>query len=105
MHPKVELYRELNRICYEILEEIVGPACGIGPGILADIWLADLECYCMDDDQDREKIYKGIQEKYNISDDEMDAYIDSYTPLIQIALFIYLRDRKEPADGSPTERQ
>ena len=101
MLNKKEIYHELMRISYEILDEIVSPVCGIPKGtIVADIWLADLECYIMDDSQEREKIYEEIKKKYQISDDEMDAYVDSYTPLIQIALFIYLRSGKETPDGT-----
>jgi hypothetical protein len=104
MHPKIELYRELSKIAHEILDEIVSPACGIPKGsIWADLWLADLECYCMEDDEAREKILTGIEERYNLKENEL-GYIDTYTPLIQIALFLYLRDRKDPADASTTER-
>lgn len=105
MHPKVELYRELRKICDIILEEIVCPVCHIGPGILADLWLADLDCYCMDDENDRQEIYKRIIERWNLDPEQFEAYVDSYTPLIQVALYIYLNDRKEPADGSTAQRQ
>ena len=101
---KNEVYHALSKICYEILDEIVSPVCEIPKGtIWADIWLADLECYILDDEKAREEIYKRIKEKYQISDDEMDYYIDSYTPLIQIALFIYLRRGKEIANGTTTK--
>lgn len=102
MHSKLELYKELRLIAYDILDNIISPICEIPKGtIWADLWLADIECYCMDDDQQREKILTAIEERYQLEEHEL-SYVDSYTPLIQIALFLYVRDRKEPADGSST---
>jgi hypothetical protein len=104
METKMELYRELSRLAHEILDEIVSPACGIPKGsIWADLWLADLECYCMEDDVARERILTAIEERYSLKENEL-GYIDTYTPLIQIALFLHLRDRKEPTDAPRTER-
>lgn len=98
MHPKLEIYNELKRIAYEIIDEVICPVCGISD-VMADIWLADIETYCMEDDHEREEILAKIEIKYELKENEL-HYIDSYTPLIMIALFLYLRDRKEPANGS-----
>lgn len=98
MHPKIKLYQELRVIVNTILDEIVGPTCGIS-GIVADPWLCDLEVYIMEDDKLREQVMMQIQEKYKLTDDQM-IYIDAYTPLLQIALLIYLQDLEGiPADG------
>jgi hypothetical protein len=91
-----ELVEALSKIAYDILDNIVSPVCSIPRGtIWADLWLADLECYCMEDDQEREKILVGIQERYSLNEQDMNN-IDSYTPLMQIALFIYLLGKEVP---------
>jgi hypothetical protein len=102
VNPKLVLYKELQKIAYEIIDEIICPVCGIS-GVMADLWLADIETYTMEDDQEREAILAKIEEKYQLKENELN-YIDSYTPLIMIALFLYLRDRKGPADASTTSR-
>ena len=92
MHPKDELLINLEKIAYDILNNIVAPVCGI-KDIIADTWLTDIETYVFEDDVKREKILNLIEERYQLNEDEL-FYVDSYTTLIQIALYLYLRDRK-----------
>jgi archaellum biogenesis ATPase FlaH len=98
MNSKIELYNNLRKIAYDIIDNIIAPTCGI-TDIQADLWLADIETYCNEDDKLREKILIEIENKYNLQENEL-SYIDSYTPLLMIALFLYLRDRKEVPDGA-----
>jgi len=98
MHNKIEIYTELRKIAYDIIDNIICPVCGISE-VVADLWLADIETYVQEDDKQREKILGMIEEKYNLKENEL-HYVDAYTPLIMIALFLYLRDRKDVPDGS-----
>lgn len=87
---------ELTRICQEILDDIITPTCEI-LDIKADYWLSDVETFTMDNSEARDKVFTQIAEKYRLTEDQM-IYLDSFTPLIQMALFIYLQDMDEPAD-------
>lgn len=99
MNSKIKLYSELKKISDNILDNIVAPICGISE-ISANIWLADIETYVMEDDKKREEVFKQIAETFNLNEEDLDlAGIDAYSPLIMIALFIYLKNRKDPADG------
>lgn len=91
MEPKVKLYMDLRTICQAILDDIVAPACGISD-IGADYWLCDIETYTMGEDKVTEKIVSEIARKYGLTEDQM-AYIDGYTPLMNVALFIYLTSK------------
>jgi len=84
---KKELQGLLYTICDEIIKEIVEPTCGIS-GATTDYWLADISVYTNDDDTLNQTIFDKLQEKYDISDDEIQG-IDSFTTIIQIALYIY----------------
>lgn len=97
MSPKIKLYQELAAIATSILKEIVSPICGISD-IQADLWLCDISIYTMEDPVLGDKILEQIAETYGLTEDLM-IYLDAYTPLMQIALFIYLQNRLEPADG------
>jgi archaellum biogenesis ATPase FlaH len=96
MVDKKELHGALNTICDEIIKDIIEPTCGVS-GVMADYWLSDIATYSMDEEEENQKVYELIQEKYNLKDDEM-IIIDSFTPLMQIALLIYL-DGYRPAYG------
>lgn len=85
---KQELYKELRVIADTILNEIVGPVCHIS-GIQADIWCCDIEVWTFGDEEANEEIRAKIAEKYNLNEEQM-IYIDEYTTLIEMALFIYL---------------
>ena len=89
---KQELRDELNTICDEIVKEIIEPVCTI-KGVVADYWLADIAVYTTDDEVQNQAIYEAIQEKYKLTEDEM-MIIDSFTPLMQIALYIYLGEAR-----------
>ena len=87
---KRELATQLNTICDEILKEIIEPICDIR-GSVSDYWLADISTYTMDDEGLNQQILCDIQEKYRLTEHEM-VDLDSFTTLMQMALFIYLRD-------------
>lgn len=96
MHYKIQTYADLRTICQNILDKIIAPVCGIHD-VCADYWLSDIETYTMGDEESRDLILTQIAETYRLTEDQM-IYIDSYTTLIQIALFIYLQDRPEPSE-------
>jgi hypothetical protein len=89
---KQEIKGQLNTICDEIMKEIIEPICGIS-GAVADYWLADISVYTSDDEVLNQVVYEKIQEKYNLTEDEMIS-IDSFVPLMQIALFIFLEKER-----------
>ncbi len=88
MCQKIKLYTQLKKITNDIVDNIIGPACHI-EGIIYDPWYSDISTWTMDDEDTNELILMQIADKYNLTEDQM-RYIDSYTTLIQIALFIYL---------------
>jgi len=87
---KKELNDQLYAICDVILFEIIEPVCNLN-GTTADYWLSDIATFSGDNENFNQEIYGRIQEKYDLSNDEMIS-IDSFTPLIQIALFIYMEE-------------
>ena len=87
MEKKI-LKGELYTICDEILKEIIEPSCGYC-GITVDYWMADIQMFTLDDEVLDEEILNKIQEKYNLSDADM-LGVDTFTPMIQLALYIYL---------------
>lgn len=87
MINKHELRKDLITICDEILLQIIAPACGITIDT-SDFWLSDISVYTNDDEELNQKIYEAIQLQYNLTTDDMN-YIDSFTTIMQIALFIY----------------
>lgn len=85
---KQDVAEKLNAICDEIMKEIIEPTCGF-TGCVSDYWLSDISTYTMDDEVFNQEVYEKIQANYNLTDDEM-TNIDSFVPLMQIALFIFL---------------
>jgi hypothetical protein len=87
---KNKLYQEL-RVIVDTIVKLVEPLCGV-EGIICDPWLADIDIWTMGDEDTNIKVLEAIQEKFNLNDEQI-TYIDSYTTLIQMALFIYLADQ------------
>ena len=85
---KQKLYQELTVIAGYIVNEIVCPACHI-ENCRADYWMADIEVWTMGDLDTNEEILIQIADKYELTEEQM-VYIDSYTTIMQMALFIYL---------------
>lgn len=76
--------RQVTNRAYEILDEIISPVCGIS-GVSADIYMADLDCYCGSDDKETELILDKIAEKYKVDREYLDCI--SSAPLGLIALY------------------
>jgi hypothetical protein len=87
-----ELKENLYKICNEILTEIIEPTCNYC-GIDVDYWMADIQMFTLDDQKLDEEILHKIQVRYNLKDEEL-LCIDTYTTLIQIALYIYMGDSR-----------
>lgn len=64
--PKKQLSYWIGKIGYDILDDIIAPACGISE-ILADLYLANVNDYAMDEKQ-VDEILQKIGEKYDIGD-------------------------------------
>lgn len=98
MIDKKELYCELDRIAYEILDEIVSPVCEIPKGsIWADIFAADIACYAFEEEEEQE-IIKRICDKYkihSICEGEFIAPFEPWWPLSLIALYILINGEAE----------
>jgi len=106
MIDKKELYKEINKIAYEILDEIVSPICKIPKGrIWADLFHADICCYAMGD-KENEQIFEEINKKYNLgfdyklvnddgSEEHIPAPITDRWSLASIALYIILNREDE----------
>ena len=87
-----ELKEALYKICDDILKDIIEPACSYC-GVKVDFWQADIQMFTLDDDVLEDEIMEKIQTKYNLNDVDM-LGIDTWTPLIQVALFIYLGEER-----------
>jgi len=87
---KKELNEKLNFICDEIMAEIIEPVCNFNISSF-DYWLSDIATFTGDNENLNQEIYSKLQEKYNLTNDDLIS-IDSFTPLIQIALFIYMEE-------------
>jgi hypothetical protein len=92
-----ELKDSLYKICEDILKDIIEPSCGMC-GICIDYWDADIQMFTLDDEVLDEEILEKIATKYNLSENDK-LHIDTWEPLIQIALFIYL-DNHRPSYGN-----
>jgi hypothetical protein len=90
MLDKKELHSKLITICDEILKEIIEPTCQL-QDVHTDYWWSDIADYTRDTENLNQIIYSMIQEKYDLGDDEM-VNIDSFTPIMQIALLILLEE-------------
>jgi len=103
MIDKKELYKEIDKISYEILDEIVSPICEIPKGsIWADLFSADIGCYTNGDEKENDEIFEEINKKYklgldyiclNTEDDSrknVPVPFDDKWPLALIALHILL---------------
>lgn len=88
---KQQLYKELRVIADTIVNEIVGPECHIS-GIIYDPWCCDIEVWTMGDMDSNQVIFDKIAERFNLNEEQM-IYIDEFTTLIEMALFIYLADQ------------
>lgn len=89
--PKQQLNKELTVIASAILHDIIGPTVGIEGCIKVDYWLGDFDIWTNGNEDANEEIRMKIADKYGLNENQME-YIDSYTSLMQIALFIYLAD-------------
>ena len=87
MINKKELSKLIGQIGYEILDEIIAPVCGI-EGIIADLYLADMACYTMGDEENEKKIIDKIIERYKLYRTDAELIIDSSMPIALIVLFI-----------------
>jgi hypothetical protein len=94
MVDKNELNKSLQRISYEILDEIISPVCKIRSGsVVANPFVADIDCYTGGYKDLENEVIKRIHDKYNVDwmDDEKQASpIEIYQPLITVALYILL---------------
>ena len=80
--------KEIDRISYDILDNIVSKICEIGP-IMADIYLADIGCYTFNDEEEFEKIRTAIQKRYKLDPKkQLVETLTETTPLALIALQI-----------------
>lgn len=83
MITKNEMSKHVGNIGYDILDNIVGPVCGIS-GIFADLYLADIETYTYED-KEQKKIFKLISKKYEVN---INWGIFCNKPIALIALYI-----------------
>lgn len=94
MIDKKELYKEIDRISYEILDEIISPVCKIPKGaIFADIFLADIGCYTSGDENEEYEILDQICKKYKLESLDEKEYLSPlavYNTLASMALYIIL---------------
>lgn len=79
---KKQLGYWIGKIGYDILDNIVGPACGAS-NILADLYLVDVATYAIEEEL-CEKIVKKIVRKYKIGG----YLVTEVTPIALIALII-----------------
>lgn len=84
---KIKLYKELEVIMGSIIKDIVEPITGIS-NVKFDPWLTDIDTWTQGDYATNELILSQIAEKYGFME-EQEIYFDSYTTMMQIALFIY----------------
>jgi hypothetical protein len=89
--PKQQLYLELRKIASSIIKEVIEPICKV-EGINCDLWMADFDIWTQGDHETNELIITQIVEKYGLTE-EQEVYVDSYTSLMQIALFLYLKEQ------------
>lgn len=84
---QLETYKKIERIAYEILDEIISPVCGIGD-IWVDIHLANIGCYA--DETEEKQIFKLIGEKYKLQNynKEYDYPYNSFDSLFTIATVV-----------------
>ena len=58
----------VGTIGYDILDEVISPACGID-SVIADLYMADILIYA-DDDKHAMKIAKKILKRYKVKDQD-----------------------------------
>jgi hypothetical protein len=69
---------------YEVLDQIIAPMCGID-GVIADCYMAAIDCYSNGDEVLEERIIERIIKDYKLNEH---APIDAFTPLALIGLLI-----------------
>lgn len=88
MINKDELKRMIVAISYDILDEVVSPVCHIPKGgIVANVFLADLGCYTIGDEEEEKQLDKELRKRYSL-DEHVD--LPMYVPVASIALSVIL---------------
>lgn len=87
---KSDIKNSIIAICDEILKEVIEPVCNFSGGI-CDYWCTDIETFTGEYTVLYRDVLDKLQEHFKLSDKDMENF-DPYTPLIQISLYIYLRE-------------
>lgn len=112
MIDKKELYKQIDLIIYDVLDNVVSPICEIGKGIWADPFMADITCYTQhreDSDIKEKEIINTICKRYRVPSlqngnhfimetkvtetNEYIAPLKIYWSLASIALYIILNGK------------
>jgi len=81
---KEELSKYIDKIGYEIIDDIISPMCGISD-VIADLYLADIQTYEYDEKK-AIRIAEKVFKKYGIKNGYAEIFIDK--PIALLALFI-----------------